>query len=100
MHLLRERDAGVAALALGFLVLCYGFMRHATVPRWAALLMAGGAVVAVIGQMIFSTALLAAGDIALLIGMAAVGMEVLLETGDKWEHPAVFEGWGGLLPHH
>lgn len=92
--------AGTAAFAAGMVLMAYGLVRCGTAPRWAALVMGVGVVVLVVGQLLFIPLTTIVGAIAFTVGLAAIGMELLFETDEEWEHPVEFEGWGGLLPQH
>jgi hypothetical protein len=79
--------------ALGLASLAIGLYRARAVQSWAAISIAGGAVVFgfAIGAALNWLAVVAAAF--LVVGLGAVGRMVLRETDEAWEHTPEYEGF-------
>ena len=112
MHMLRERQVdfghvGGAVALLGLLVLPWAFMagvvilalglyRARAIQSTWALCLAAGAVLLAIGGMAESEFLAFAGAAVSLVGFGSVGMMVLSETDEEWEHTPEIEGFRAM----
>ena len=91
--------AGGFVLAAGLLVLCAGLVRAQAVHGSAALVLAAGAVLFAVGGATFSTSVLVVAAAASLIGLGSIGLQVLSETTDAWEHTPEQHGFTPLAGH-
>ena len=86
-------------VALGFIALAWGLFRARAVHALSAVLMAAGTIALNLGLgPVASNALTIAGAAAFTIGLGAIGWTVLTETDEAWEHTPVFQGFGGAHP--
>ena len=85
---------GVASMLIGvgFLVLAYGLWSTRVVPMWSAALIALAAIGLDIGNPASLKPLVVAADAVLFVGLGVVGLTVLSETEEEWEHTPEFHG--------
>ena len=81
-------------VTLGGIVFAWALYRHHFVPAWMAAAIGGSAITFAIGTMTFSQELYIAASALLLVGFGALGMMVLNETVEEWEHTPEFHGIG------
>jgi hypothetical protein len=79
----------VAALLLpaGLVAMSYGLYRARLAPTWTAGALGLGALLFGVSLPTGSAVVFAVGLSALVVGMAPIGVKVLSETDDQWEHP-------------
>lgn len=96
-------DSTLAAMILFFLplgvtvggvVLSWALFRLHFVPAWMAAMIAGSAVLFALGAITYEESLFIAASVAALIGFGALGLTVLNETDEEWEHTPEFHGIG------
>lgn len=85
---------GVLAMLVGAVVLSVGIYRSHTAPRLAPALMVLGAIAMVLAWALGQQWLLIASWALLFGGIGLIGVEVLMESDDAFEHPAEFHGFG------
>ena len=84
------------ALALGFLILAMGLYRARAVQSWTAGIVAIGAILLTLGGPTASAVLNILGAAFLLVGLGTVGLMVLGETDEEWEHTPEYRGFRPL----
>lgn len=96
-------DSTVPALILFFLplgvtvggiVLSWALFRLHFVPAWMAALIGGSAILFALGATSYSQELFIAASAAALAGFGALGLTVLNEPVEDWEHTREFRGIG------
>ncbi len=96
-------DSTVPALILFFLplgvtvggiVLSWALYRLHFVPAWMALLIGGSAILFALGALTYEQGLFIAASVAALLGFGALGLTVLNESVEDWEHTPQFRGIG------
>lgn len=80
-------------VGIGAIVLAVGLMQAKLIPMWAGVLIIIAAVGLDIGPATALKPVIYAAEIALIVGLGAVGVEVLTETDEQWEHTPVFHGF-------
>lgn len=79
---------------VGLAVLAVGLVRAHTAPPLFAALFGFGAVIQFVGLFLAtSMPVVIVGSAAMFAGLAAIGMQLLMETDEEWEHVPAFEGF-------
>ena len=73
-------------VTIGGVVLAWALYRHHMVPVWIAAGIGGSAILYAVGAFTFSQELYIAASAVLLVGSGALGMNVLRESVEDWEH--------------
>lgn len=84
---------GSIATAIGLLMLAYGLLQSRTAPTWSAGLLGIGSIVQWLGIAFASTPITVAGFVILFLALAPLGMGLITEPDEAWEHPPHFEGF-------
>jgi hypothetical protein len=84
---------GSALFALGTALLGWALWKAGTVPKASAALFGLYGPVAVAGYSTSTLALIIGGFIFLGLALLPVGVMMLLETEDQWEHPPAVRGF-------
>ncbi|MGE4425346.1 MAG: hypothetical protein AB7G37_02710 [Solirubrobacteraceae bacterium] len=116
MHMLREREVPLGhlggaiamlgllvlpwALMVGMVVLAIGLYRARAVQSTVALMLAAGAVVLALAAITTTEWLAFVGVAAMLVGLGSIGMMVLGETDEEWEHTPEVQGFRALPGAH
>lgn len=96
-------DSTVPALLLFFLplgvtvggiVLSWALYRLHFVPAWMAAMIGGSAILFALGALTYEQGLFIAASAAALIGFGSLGLMVLNESVEDWEHTPEFRGIG------
>ena len=92
---------GVASFlaGVGLLVLGVGLYRTRVAPMWAAGAVMLGGILADIGNPLAFKPVIFASEILLFIGLGAVGLTVLAETDEEWQHTPEFHGFRHVPAH-
>lgn len=81
-------------VALGGVVLAWALYRHHFVAPWMAAAIGASAICFLVGSVTFTQELFIAASALLLAGLGALGLMVLNETVEDWEHTPEFRGVG------
>ena len=96
-------DSTVPALVLFFLplgvtvggiVLSWALFRLHFVPAWMAAMIGGSAILFAVGSIAYEQSIYIAASVTALIGFGALGLTVLNESVEEWEHTPEFHGIG------
>ena len=77
----------VLLLPAGLIAMSYGLYRARLAPTWTVGALGLGALLFGVSLPTGSAVVFAVGLAALVVGMAPIGVKVLSETDDQWEHP-------------
>jgi hypothetical protein len=83
---------GGAMMALGFVLVAVNLFAARTVPVPSSVLFAAFAVTQLVGYVVSERWTLLASYICLCAALIPVGVEVLVESDESWEHPPTYEG--------
>jgi hypothetical protein len=101
-HLLHQYNASAGGviigvlgflLAVGFVVLAMGLYRAHFVDWWMAMLVAIGPVLAEVAFPAHALWMAIVGSAFLFVGLGSIGMMVLRETDEEWEHTPEYRGF-------
>ena len=81
-------------VTVGGIVLSWALYRLHFVPAWMAAMIGGSGVLFAIGSMTYSEELFIAASAVALAGFGALGLTVLNESVEDWEHTPEFHGIG------
>lgn len=81
-------------VTVGGIVLSWALYRLHFVPAWMAAAVGGSAILFAAGSMAFSQPLFIAASAVALIGFGSMGLMVLNESVEDWEHTPEFHGLG------
>lgn len=84
---------------LGLIVLAVASWRAHVVPVLPALFIAGFAVVTGIGYGTADNGIVVAGWVLMALGLGSVGLNVLTETDEEWEHAPEVRGMWAMPAH-
>ena len=90
---------GAFALAVGLVLLAIGLMRAHAAHWTSAGSLAAGAVLFVVASAAFSTGLLIVAAAFTVVGLVPVGLRVLDESEEDWEHTPEVTGFRPLAGH-
>lgn len=78
---------------VGMLMLAYALYESRTAPRPLTLTFAAGVIVETTGIFIFSFPVIIVGTALLFIGLAGMGVLLITESDEDWEHAPTFDGF-------
>lgn len=84
------------AFAAGMLFLAAGLYRARAVQSWTVAMLAVGSVVLAVGSVLAGDLLTIVGAAVLFVGFAQVGLIVLRESDEEWEHTPEYRGFRPL----
>lgn len=85
---------GPIVWTLGLVILAVGLVRAHAAPEVLAVGLGLGAIVHLVGMFfVGSVVMVVAGAAILFLSLAAIGVQLLLETDDDWEHVPEFRGF-------
>ena len=90
---------GAFALAVGLVLLAIGLMRAHAAHWTSAGSLAAGAVLFVVASATFSTGLMIVAAAFTVVGLVPVGLRVLDESEEDWEHTPEVSGFRPLAGH-
>jgi hypothetical protein len=85
---------GSIAMTLGLIGLATALATARVVPQPSAYLLAVFGIVQIVGFALYSGPVVIASFVVLAAALIPVGLEVLMETDEAWEHPVRFRGFG------
>ena len=80
-------------IGIGMVVLAVGLYRTRVAPVWAAICVGVAGVGFDVGNPVASKPVIFASELILFVGLGAIGLEVLGETQEEWEHTPEFHGF-------
>lgn len=80
-------------LMIGTILFGIGLARAHIIPTWAAVCMALGGIGITVGNSVAAKNLIISSEVLLLVGLGSIGLQVLTETDEEWEHTPDFHGY-------
>ena len=81
-------------VTLGGILFAWALFRHHVLPAWMAACIGAAGITFAVGSFAFAIELFIAASALLLVGFGAMGLMVLNETVEEWEHTPEFHGIG------